>query len=44
MKRSTFFETRSRMRGERAAQEVHDAFSRHDRPDSRFRFVITPRP
>ena len=26
------------------AQEVHDAFARYDRPDTRFRFVITPRP
>ncbi len=25
------------------AQEVQDAFGRHDRPDARFRFVITPR-
>jgi hypothetical protein len=26
------------------AQEVYDAFARYDRPDARFRFVITPRP
>jgi len=25
------------------APEVHDAFARYDRPDTRFRFVITPR-
>jgi hypothetical protein len=25
------------------AQEVHDAFARYDRPDARFRVVITPR-
>ena len=26
------------------AQEIQDAFVRYDRPDARFRFVITPRP
>jgi hypothetical protein len=25
-------------------EEVHDAFARYDRPDARFRCVITPRP
>ncbi|HEV2054257.1 MAG TPA: hypothetical protein VGV06_03680 [Methylomirabilota bacterium] len=26
------------------APEIHDAFARYERPDARFRFVITPRP
>jgi predicted Zn-dependent peptidase len=26
------------------AREIQEAFARYDRPDARFRFVITPRP